>query len=73
MPDHPPANGVPAYLNKYVERIAAIFGTPDQFARFFSAAIHPLDLAVPPTETMSERRQQRAGGCQWGGRTRLRP
>ena len=34
---------------------------------------HPLGLAVPQSETMSERRQQRAGGCQWGGRTRLRP
>ncbi len=73
VPDHPPANDVPAYLSKYVERVAAIFGTPDQFARSFSAAIHPLGLAVPQSETMSERRQQRAGGCQWGGRTRLRP
>jgi PPOX class probable F420-dependent enzyme len=38
-PGHPPANEVPAYLSKYVERIAAIFGTPDRFARSFSEAI----------------------------------
>jgi PPOX class probable F420-dependent enzyme len=39
VPGHPPADGVPAYLSKYVERIAAIFGTPEQFARSFSEAI----------------------------------
>jgi PPOX class probable F420-dependent enzyme len=39
MPDHPPAEQVPAYLSKYVERIAAIFGTPAAFARSFSEAI----------------------------------
>jgi PPOX class probable F420-dependent enzyme len=39
VPGHPPANQVPAYLSKYVERIAAIFGTPDRFARSFSEAI----------------------------------
>jgi PPOX class probable F420-dependent enzyme len=38
-PGHPPANEVPAYLSKYVERIAAIFGTPERFARSFSEAI----------------------------------
>jgi PPOX class probable F420-dependent enzyme len=39
MPGHPAADEVPAYLSKYVERIAAIFGTPDRFARSFSEAI----------------------------------
>jgi PPOX class probable F420-dependent enzyme len=39
VPGHPPANDVPAYLSKYVERIAAIFGTPDRFAHSFSEAI----------------------------------
>src|SRR6266540_6578537 len=39
LPGHPPANEVPTYLSKYVERIAAIFGTPDRFARSFSEAI----------------------------------
>jgi PPOX class probable F420-dependent enzyme len=39
LPGHPPADEVPAYLSKYLERIAAIFGTPDRFARSFSEAI----------------------------------
>jgi len=39
VPGHPPADEVPAYLSKYVERIAAIFGTPEQFAHTFSEAI----------------------------------
>jgi PPOX class probable F420-dependent enzyme len=39
VPGHPPADEVPAYLSKYVERIAAIFGTPDRFAHSFSEAI----------------------------------
>ena len=39
VPGHPPADEVPAYLSKYVERIAAIFGTPENFARSFSEAI----------------------------------
>jgi PPOX class probable F420-dependent enzyme len=39
VPGHPPADEVPAYLSKYVERIAAIFGTPERFARSFSEAI----------------------------------
>jgi PPOX class probable F420-dependent enzyme len=39
VPGHPAADEVPAYLSKYVERIAAIFGTPEQFARAFSEAI----------------------------------
>jgi PPOX class probable F420-dependent enzyme len=37
--DHPAADGVPEYVAKYVERIAAIFGTPEQFAETFSEAI----------------------------------
>lgn len=39
VPGHAPADDVPAYVSKYVERIAAIFGTPDRFARSFSEAI----------------------------------
>lgn len=39
VPGHPPADEVPAYLSKYVERIGAIFGTPGRFARSFSEAI----------------------------------
>ena len=39
MPGHPPADEVPAYLSKYTERIAAIFGTPANFAHAFSEAI----------------------------------
>jgi PPOX class probable F420-dependent enzyme len=37
--DQPPANQEPAYLAKYTERIAAMFGTPEQFAELFSAAL----------------------------------
>ena len=37
--EHPPADGVPAYVAKYVERIGAIFGTPEQFGEAFSEAI----------------------------------
>jgi PPOX class probable F420-dependent enzyme len=39
VPGHPPANEVPAYVSKYVERIGAIFDTPERFARSFSEAI----------------------------------
>jgi PPOX class probable F420-dependent enzyme len=39
VPGHPPADEVPAYLSKYVERIGAIFDTPERFARSFSEAI----------------------------------
>jgi PPOX class probable F420-dependent enzyme len=39
VPDHPSAAQVPAYLSKYVERIGAIFGTPEAFASAFSEAI----------------------------------
>jgi PPOX class probable F420-dependent enzyme len=37
--DQPPANEQPAYLAKYTERMAALFETPEQFGRLFSAAI----------------------------------
>jgi PPOX class probable F420-dependent enzyme len=37
--DQPPANKDPAYLAKYIERMAALFGTPEQFATLFSAAL----------------------------------
>ena len=37
--DQPPADRVPEYVAKYVERIAAIFGTPEGFAEAFSEAI----------------------------------
>jgi PPOX class probable F420-dependent enzyme len=37
--DQPAANKNPAYLAKYTERIAALFGTSEQFAALFSAAI----------------------------------
>jgi len=42
--DQPPANQQPAYLAKYTERIAAMFGTPEQFAALFSTA-----LIITPT------------------------
>ena len=35
----PPAHEHPAYLAKYTERLAAMFGTPEQFATLFSAAL----------------------------------
>ncbi len=38
-PDVPPADQVPEYVAKYVERIAAIFETPERFAELFSAAV----------------------------------
>ena len=37
--DQPPANEHPAYLAKYTERLGAMFGTPEQFATLFSAAL----------------------------------
>lgn len=39
VPGHPPADQMPVYSAKYVERIGAIFGTPERFAASFSAAI----------------------------------
>lgn len=37
--DLPAANEHPDYLAKYLERMAALFGTPEEFARLFSAAL----------------------------------
>ena len=37
--DQPAADKNAAYLAKYTERIAALFGSPEQFAKLFSAAI----------------------------------
>jgi PPOX class probable F420-dependent enzyme len=37
--DLPPADQVPEYVAKYVERIAAIFGTAERFADLFSEAV----------------------------------
>jgi PPOX class probable F420-dependent enzyme len=37
--NQPPADRVPEYVAKYVERIGAIFGTPEGFAAAFSEAI----------------------------------
>ena len=39
LPDAPPADEVPEYVAKYVERIAAIFGTAERFAQLFSEAL----------------------------------
>jgi len=36
---YPGANEVPAYVSKYTERIAAIFGTVDNFAASFSVPV----------------------------------
>ena len=38
-PETPPADQVPEYVAKYVERIAAIFGTAERFAEMFSEAV----------------------------------
>jgi PPOX class probable F420-dependent enzyme len=38
-PDVPPADQVPEYVAKYIERIAAIFGTAEHFAGRFSEAV----------------------------------
>jgi PPOX class probable F420-dependent enzyme len=37
--DAPPADQIPEYVAKYVERIAAIFGTAERFAGLFSEAV----------------------------------
>ncbi|MBM7785247.1 TIGR03667 family PPOX class F420-dependent oxidoreductase [Tenggerimyces flavus] len=37
--DVPPAHEQDAYLAKYTERIGALFDTPEQFGKLFSAAI----------------------------------
>jgi len=43
-PDQPLAHQEAAYLAKYTERIAALFGTPERFAELFSIA-----LIITPT------------------------
>lgn len=37
--DQPAANQQPAYLAKYTERIAAMFGTPERFGELFTVAV----------------------------------
>jgi PPOX class probable F420-dependent enzyme len=37
--DQPPASEHPAYLAKYTERIGALFGSPEEFARLFSTPL----------------------------------
>jgi PPOX class probable F420-dependent enzyme len=37
--DHPPVTDVPGYLTKYLERMSALFGAPENFAQDFSVAI----------------------------------
>lgn len=37
--DRPPANEDPGYLAKYIERMAALFGTPESFAEQFSVPL----------------------------------
>lgn len=37
--DYPPAHEVPAFVHKYGERMAAMFGTPERFAEKYSAAV----------------------------------
>ena len=46
--DQPTADEHPAYLAKNIERIAAMFGTPEQFAAQHSAAviIRPTKLRI---------------------------
>jgi len=44
--DEPAANQNPAYLAKYTERIAAIFGSPERFAEKFSVALIITPLKV---------------------------
>jgi PPOX class probable F420-dependent enzyme len=39
VPDQPSADKNAAYLAKYTERIAALFGTPEEFGALYSTAI----------------------------------
>ncbi|HTT59680.1 MAG TPA: TIGR03667 family PPOX class F420-dependent oxidoreductase [Acidimicrobiales bacterium] len=43
--EHPLATEVPGYLAKYLERMSALFGSPERFAQDFSVAI----VIVPAT------------------------
>jgi PPOX class probable F420-dependent enzyme len=43
-PQHPPADQVPDYVAKYTERIGAIFGTVQHFAKAF-----PEPILITPT------------------------
>ena len=54
--DQPPANEHPAYLVKYTERLGAMFGTPEQFAALFSAA-----LIITPAKLHTREPPARAG------------
>ena len=69
--DQPPANEHPAYLAKYTERMGAMFGTPEQFATLFSAA-----LIITPGRTAYLRapgaglRSTTASLCRGGGAAR---
>jgi PPOX class probable F420-dependent enzyme len=44
-PDEAPADRQPAYVAKYLERIDALFGTPERFAGLFSTV-----LMITPTK-----------------------
>jgi PPOX class probable F420-dependent enzyme len=37
--DHPAATEVPGYLAKYLERMSALFGSPERFAQDFSVPV----------------------------------
>src|SRR5262249_50776913 len=39
VPGHPTADKVRPYVAKYLERIGAIFGSPERFAQLYSEAI----------------------------------
>ena len=43
-PDDPPAHQMPDYVEKYRERLAALFGTAENFA-----SMYPVALRIRPT------------------------